>query len=75
MAGADGQTFLKNLPQFKGQPATTEIANWQGQWKASGENYEVTLAYNGENRTMTAETSGARLTLKDDKNTWVFDRN
>ena len=41
VAGADGQAFLKNLPQnFKSQPnqpTTFDTATWQGQWKSDGE--------------------------------------
>ncbi len=32
------------------------------------------FASNGENKSLTAQTTGARLTLKDDKNTLIFDR-
>ena len=72
VAGSDGQAFLKNLPTFKpGQPPPTET--WKGQWSSNGTNYDLTLANGGENKFMTATTDGARLTLKDDKNTLVFD--
>jgi hypothetical protein len=75
IAGTDNQAFLKNLPHFKaGKPPTMETANWIGQWSSNGTNYDLTLANNGENKFMTATTTdGARLTLKDDKNTLVFD--
>ena len=73
VAGTDGQAFLKNLPRLKGQPPTTETATWTGQWKANGDNYDVTLASNGENKSMTGSIAGSRLTLKDDKNVLVFD--
>jgi hypothetical protein len=75
VAGGDGQAFLKNLPQLKpGKPPTTEKATWQGSWTADDTNYDVALTSNGENKSMTAKTDGARLTLKDDKNTLIFDR-
>jgi uncharacterized membrane protein required for colicin V production len=73
LAGADGQAFLKNLPEFKpGQPPAA--ATWQGQWKSDDTNYDLSLASNGENKSMTAQTDGLRLTIKDDKNTLIFDR-
>jgi hypothetical protein len=72
IAGGDGQAFLKNLPNFKKQPPEPET--WKGSWSGNGTNYDLTLASNGENKSMTAQTSGARMTLKDDKNTLIFDR-
>jgi uncharacterized membrane protein required for colicin V production len=74
VAGADGQAFLKNLGQTKGQPPATEMATWTGQWKAGEDVYDVTVASGGENKTLTAKISDVRLTLKDNKNIWVFER-
>lgn len=74
VAGTDGQAFLKNLPRLKGQPPTTETSTWTGQWKAEGDNYDLNLAYNGENKSATVSISNVRLTLKDDKTTLIFDR-
>ncbi|MEJ0089519.1 MAG: CvpA family protein [Limisphaerales bacterium] len=72
IAGGDGQAFLKNLPNFKNQPPTPET--WKGSWTEEGTNYDLSLTSNGETKSMTAQTSGARLTLKDDKNILIFDR-
>jgi hypothetical protein len=72
VAGADGQAFLKNLPDFKKQPPTTDT--WKGSWVPDDTNYDLSLSSNGENKSMTAQMSGGRLTLNDDKNTWIFDR-
>jgi phosphate/sulfate permease len=72
VAGADGQAFLKKLPDFKKQPPTTDT--WKGSWTANDTNYDLSLSNNGENKSLTAQTSGRRLTLKDDKNTLIFDR-
>jgi hypothetical protein len=72
IAGGDGQAFLKNLPNFKKQPPAPET--WKGSWSGNGTNYDLSLASNGENKTLTAETIGARMTLKDDKNILIFDR-
>jgi hypothetical protein len=75
VAGSDGQAFLKNLPRIKpGTPPTTEMATWKGSWTANGTNYDLALTSNGENKSITVQMNGARLTLKDDKNTLIFDR-
>jgi hypothetical protein len=75
IAGADGQAFLKNLPQIKGQPPKTENANWTGTWTSGSDtSYELALSANGENKSMTALIVGDRLTLKDAKNVMMFDR-
>ena len=75
VAGGDGQAFLKNLPDFKNKPPTHET--WTGSWTAGDEaatNGSVALSENGENKPMTFQTDGARLTLKDAKSTLIFDR-
>jgi hypothetical protein len=72
VAGGDGQAFLKNLPNFQKQPPAAET--WKGSWTLNGTNYDLSIASNGENKSMTAQTSDARLTLKDDKNVLIFDR-
>jgi hypothetical protein len=73
VAAGDGQAFLKNLPNFKKQPPTPET--WKGTWTASGTNYSLSLDCNGENKSMTAQIGGGRLTLKeDDKNILIFER-
>ena len=80
VTGSDGQpdtgpAFLKNLPRIKpGTPPTTETATWKGSWTGKDGTYDLALTSNGENKSLTAKISGARLTLKDDKNTLIFDR-
>jgi hypothetical protein len=70
VAGSDHQAFLKSMPTFKpGQPPVT----WMGTWTPHDSNYDLALSANGENRSMTAQTGGVRLTLKDDQSTLVFD--
>jgi hypothetical protein len=71
VAGSDGQAFLKNLPNFKAQPTIFET--WKGTWTADDTNYDISLTSNGNSKPMTAQTDGLRLTLKDDKNTLIFD--
>jgi len=72
VAASDGQAFLKSLPDFKSQPPVLDV--WKGSWTADGTNYDLTLTSNGENKSMTGRISGIRLTLTDDKNMLVFDR-
>lgn len=72
IAGGDGQAFLKSLPNFQKQPP--EMQTWKGSWTQDGTNYDLSVAFNGENKSMTAQTSGTRMTLKDDKNLLIFDR-
>jgi hypothetical protein len=77
IAGADNQAFLKNLPNFKPQPAGQPPGtdNWKGQWSNDGTNYSLTLASDSGNKSLSASTpDGLRLTLKDDKSTLIFDR-
>jgi len=81
VAGSDGEAgtgpaFLKNLPRIKpGTPPTTENTTWKGSWTAKDAGaYDLLVTCDGENKVMTAQTSGARLTLTDDKNALIFDR-
>jgi uncharacterized membrane protein required for colicin V production len=75
VAGADGQVFLKNLPHFK-TPTTFDTATWQGQWKNAGANYSLALNSGSRKQSMPAQidAGGTRLTIVDDKNTLVFDK-
>ena len=75
VAGADGQAFLKNLPHFK-TPTTFDTATWQGTWKNTGANYNLSLNDNGRTQSMPAkiDADGARLTIQDEKNTLVLDK-
>jgi len=72
VAGGDEQAFLKNLPNFKSFPPTHET--WKGHWEGSAPNYDLSLQNNGEDKSMTAQVNGTRLTLKEGKNVFVFDR-
>jgi uncharacterized membrane protein required for colicin V production len=73
IAGSDGQAFLKNLPHLKpGKPPTTEMADWTGTWTADDTNYDLSLTSSGQTKSMTAQTDGSRLTLKDGESTLIF---
>jgi uncharacterized membrane protein required for colicin V production len=79
VAGADGQAFLKNLPHAavktqSGQPPTSEEMVWSGKWKGDAPDYTLSLSNGGHKQSMPAQIDGARLTIKDDKTTLVFDR-
>lgn len=76
-AGTDGQGFFLEVPDFKsykpGEPVPT--SNWKGQWSNEGSTYTITLSSSdGQNRTYVATANDLRLTLKDDANILVFDR-
>ena len=75
VAGADGQAFLKNLPHFK-TPTTFDTASWKGQWKKSDAGYTLSLNSSKRKLSLPAQLAadGTRLTVVDDKNTLVFDR-
>ena len=77
VVAGDNQAFLKNLPHLKvqaGQPATTETATWKGQWSVDGNNFDLTLSSNGQDKFLTAQIDGTRLTIIDGKETYIFDR-
>jgi len=77
VAGADKQAFLKNLPHVRtqrGQPPVTETVTWQGPWANEGTNYVLSLTGAGQTKSMPAQTDGARLIIKTDTDTLVFDR-
>jgi uncharacterized membrane protein required for colicin V production len=77
VAGADGQVFLKNLPQFKtapNQPTTFDLSTRQGRWKSDGGKYDLTLAGTGASNSASAAIDGSRLTVKMTGETLVFDR-
>jgi hypothetical protein len=77
VAGADGQAFLKSLPHFKvqpNQPTTFDTATWHGQWKSSGDNYDLSLASSSGSKSASAMIDGSSLTIKLDGDTLIFDR-
>ncbi len=77
VAGADGQAFLKKLPNFasrQSQTGTIATADWQGRWSGDGGNYTLSLNGNGANKTATATVAGSQLTIKTGGETLVFDR-
>lgn len=77
LATGDNQVFLKSMPKLKpaeGQPPTIEYNDWKGDWTANGTSYDVHVAFNGEDKFMTATAEELRLTLKDGKSLMIFDR-
>lgn len=79
VVGSDNQVFLKNMPDFsKMQPnqpnQSIPVQTWKGQWTVDGDNYSLTLSNNGQDKFMTARTDGTRLTVKDGRDTYIFDR-
>ena len=74
-AGSDGRAFLIDMPHLvPGNPPTTETATWKGTWTADNTNYDLSLTSNGQTKTMTAQTDGTRLTIKDDSDLLIFNR-
>lgn len=72
VAGTDGQAFLKNVPDLTQKPPGTQT--WTGTWSENGTGYDLSLSYNGQTETATAQTDGLRLTVKMGKSTFVFQR-
>lgn len=72
VAGADGQAFLKSVPDFKKNPPESDT--WTGQWVADGTNYDLTMSLNNKSKVATAQSDGLRLNLVMGDNTYVFER-
>lgn len=72
VAGTDGQIFLKGLPDFSQKPPSPQ--SWTGTWSEDGSGYDLSLSYNGQTETATAQTDGLRLNIKMGKSTFVFQR-
>ena len=74
---ADNKIFAKKFPKFKseaGQPITTELNDWKGDWTRNDSSYDLHLTCNGEDKYWAATTEGVRLTVKDGKTLLIFDR-
>ena len=77
IVAGDNKIFVKNLPKLKseaGQAPTTELNNWNGDWTRNDAGYDVHVAFNGEDKFLTATAEDVRLSVKDGKNLLVFDR-
>jgi hypothetical protein len=78
IAASDGAAFLKNMPKFQplepNRPPAFDTINYTGQWTGADGSYEVTLAGNNNKRSGFGKVNGARLTLKLDNDTYIFDR-
>jgi hypothetical protein len=74
---ADHQVFFKNLPLIKtqpGQPPTTELQNWKGDWSLDGTSYTLHVKFNDQEKFMTATTEGIRMSVRDGNNLLIFER-
>ena len=74
---ADHQVFFKNLPLIKtqpGQPPTTELQNWKGDWSLDGTSYTLHVKFNDQEKFMTATTEGIRMSVRDGNNLQIFER-
>jgi hypothetical protein len=72
VAGTDGQAFLKNIPDLSTKPPGSQT--WTGIWSQNGSSYDLSLSYNGQTQTATAQSDGMRMTIKMGKSTYVFQR-
>lgn len=68
IAAPDGSVVLKDLPQLN-NPTATDLQNIQGQWKASGSQYQFTLGSVGDRR---GRIEGGRLFLDGEGMPLVF---
>jgi len=80
VAGSDNQAFFENYPQFttpvagqKNQGPPFTPVTLQGTWQ-SGDNYEITLAGNGLNKTATGTVGDSGLDLKIGDDRLVLER-
>ena len=77
IAAADGQLFMQNFPRFKpsqpNQPPQFDLSNYTGQWSGTGV-YDISLADSTDKKSGSGQVNGARLTLKLNGDTLIFDR-
>ena len=77
LASSDGKAFMNGYPHFKAEQQGTQpqfdLTSYSGQWNGTGV-YEVSLANSTDNKSGTGRVSGARLTLKLNNDTLIFDR-
>ena len=77
VVASDNKAFLKFWPDLKAQPQPGQpqaTIDWIGSWAKDGTNYTFTFMDGSINRTFATSTDGQRLILKDDKSTYVFDK-
>jgi uncharacterized membrane protein required for colicin V production len=76
MAGADGQVFVKSLPNFSrpAQGGATVTADWHGRWSGDGGDYTLSLNSGNANKSATAAIAGSQLIIKTGGEAMVFDR-
>jgi hypothetical protein len=76
----DNQVFVRNLPRLHpgtgGQPPTTELNNWKGDWSNDGKGYTLHVNLNTDEKFLSGALTGEgiRLTLKDGRDTLIFDK-
>jgi hypothetical protein len=76
MVTGDNQVFVSSLPHFKAGQPKPDLINWNGDWSLDSGNYTLHVTNNGEDKFMEATPSaeGLRLTVKDGKSIFIFDR-
>lgn len=79
LAAADGSAYLKNMPKFRPQDQPNkapafDLVSFVGNWTGADGSYEVTVSNGSTKRSGFAKINGARLTLRLDNDTLIFDR-
>ena len=74
----DNQIFVRSLPRVHpgatGQPPTVELNDWKGDWSNDGKTYTLHVTLGTEEKFLTGTTEGIRLTVKDGRSTYIFDK-
>lgn len=74
----DNQVFIRSLPSVRTgsgqQLPTTDLNNWKGDWSNDGKTYTFHVTFESEEKFLTGTTEGIRLTVKDGRNTYIFDK-
>lgn len=74
----DNQIFIRSLPRVRtgsaGQLPTTELNNWKGDWSNDGKTYTLHVTFETDEKFLTGTTEGIRLTVKDGRSTYIFDK-
>ena len=76
----DNQVFVRSLPRIRtgagAQQPTTELNNWKGDWSSDGKSYTLHVNFESEEKFLSGAVTGEgiRLTLKDGRETLIFDK-
>jgi len=77
IVAADNQAYLKFWPDFKTTPVRDmpfPTFDLKGTWTQNGSDYQFTFTHDADTMTWTAVSDGQRMIFRDEKATFVFDR-